>query len=40
MPVSPGTRTKIAVLGFLLLVLLLVPLLLPSAFHLRVAALF
>lgn len=36
---SPGTRTKIAVLGFLLLVLLLVPVLLPSAFHLRVAAL-
>ncbi len=36
---SPGTRTKIAVLGVLLLVLLLVPILLPSAFHLRVAAL-
>lgn len=36
---SPGTRTKITVLGFLLLVLLLVPVVLPSAFHLRVAAL-
>lgn len=36
---APGTRTKLVVLGALLLVLLLVPLLLPSAFHLRVAAL-
>lgn len=36
---TPGTRTKLLVLGALALVLLLVPLLLPSAFHLRVAAL-
>lgn len=36
---SPGARNKVAVLSFLLLVLLLVPILLPSAFHLRVAAL-
>ncbi|BCX18904.1 MAG: ABC transporter permease [Geminicoccaceae bacterium] len=36
---APGTRTKLLVLGALGLVLLLVPLLLPSAFHLRVAAL-
>lgn len=34
-----GTRRKLLVLGALLLGLLLVPLLLPSAFHLRVAAL-
>jgi branched-chain amino acid transport system permease protein len=37
--VTPGTRTKLLVLGALGLVLVLVPLLLPSAFHLRVAAL-
>ncbi len=36
---APGTRMKLFVLGALALVLLLVPLLLPSAFHLRVAAL-
>lgn len=36
---TPGIRTKLLVLGALALVLLLVPLLLPSAFHLRVAAL-
>lgn len=36
---TPGTRTKLLVLGALGLVLVLVPLLLPSAFHLRVAAL-
>lgn len=36
---APGTRTKLLVLGALTLVLLLVPVLLPSAFHLRVAAL-
>ncbi len=37
--VSPAVRTKLAVAGALLLVLLLIPLLLPSAFHLRVATL-
>lgn len=36
---ASATRTKLAILGALLLVLVLVPLLLPSAFHLRVAAL-
>ncbi|MDW8369329.1 MAG: branched-chain amino acid ABC transporter permease [Geminicoccaceae bacterium] len=36
---SPGTRTKLVVLGALGLALVLVPFLLPSAFHLRVAAL-
>jgi len=38
-PMASGTRTKLLVLGALLLVLLLVPLLFPSPFHLRVAAL-
>jgi len=37
--VAPGTRTKLLVLGSLLFVVLLVPLLFPSPFHLRVAAL-
>ena len=36
---APGTRTKLLVLGSLLFVVLLVPLLFPSPFHLRVAAL-
>lgn len=38
-PVSPGTRAKLFVLGGLGLVLVLIPVVLPSAFHLRVAAL-
>jgi branched-chain amino acid transport system permease protein len=37
--VASGTRSKLLVLGALLLVVLVVPLLFPSPFHLRVAAL-
>ncbi|MCS6879366.1 MAG: branched-chain amino acid ABC transporter permease [Geminicoccaceae bacterium] len=36
---TPATRSKIALLGTLAVLLLVVPLLFPSAFHLRVAAL-